>query len=70
MLLQGSGCVLRSGSGGFLRRTSLGGAAFYHGPFWGGGSGSKFAVSGMGQTLSVRRVIYIQCYRLSVKLDG
>ena len=70
MLLQGSGSVLRSGSGVFLRRISLRGVVFYHGPFWGGGSSSKFAVSGMGQTLSVRRVIYIQCYRLSVKLDG
>jgi len=64
MLLQGSRSVLRSGSGVFLRRISLRGVAFYHGPFWGGGSGSKFAVSGMGQTLSARRDIYIQCYRV------
>ena len=70
MLLQGSRSVLRSGSGVFLCRIPLRGAAFYLGPFWGGESGSKIAVSGMGQTFSVRRVIYVQCYRLSVKLDG
>ena len=60
MLLPGSRGVLRSGSGVFLCRIPLRGAAFYLGPFWGGKSGSKIVLSGVGQTFSVRRVIYIQ----------
>ena len=70
MLLPGSRGVLRSGSGVFLCRIPLRGVAFYLGPFWGGKSGSKIVLSGGGQTFSVRRVIYIQCYRLSIRVDG
>ena len=56
-------------SGVFLQYIPLTWDSPYAGPLGGGGSGSKIALSGAWQTLSVRRVTYIQCLRLSIRAD-
>ena len=69
MLLLGSRGVQRGGSRVFLRHIPLRWAAPCPGPFEGSRSGSRIVLSGVWQTFSVRRVIYIQCYRLSIRVD-
>ena len=56
-------------SGGFLQYIPLRWDSPYAGPLGGGGSGSKIALSGAWQTLSVRRVTCIQYLRLSTRTD-
>ena len=70
MLLPGSRGVLRGGSKVFLWHIPLRRAVPCLGPFEGSRSGSKIVLSGVGQTFSVRRVIYIQWYELSIRVDG
>ena len=57
------------GSGVFLQYIPLRWDSPYAGPLGGGGSGSKIALSGAWQTLSVRRVMCIQYLRLSTRTD-
>ena len=70
MLLPGSRGVLGGGSKVFLWHIPLRRAVPCLGPFEGSRSGSKIVLSGVGQTFSVRRVIYIQWYELSIRVDG
>ena len=70
MLLPGSRGVLGGGSKVFLWHIPLRRAVSCLGPFEGSRSGSKIVLSGVGQTFSVRRVIYIQWYELSIRVDG
>ena len=70
MLLPGSRGVLRGGSKVFLWHIPSRRAVPCLGPFEGSRSGSKIVLSGVGQTFSVRRVIYIQWYELSIRVDG
>ena len=69
MLLLGSRGVQRGESRVFLRHIPLRWGSPRPGPFGGGRSGSKIVLSGAWQTFSVRRVIYIQCLRLSIRAD-
>ena len=69
MLLLGSRDVEGGESRVFLQYIPLRWDSPYASPLGGGGSGSKIALSGAWQTLSVRRVTYIQCLRLSIRAD-
>ena len=70
MLLLGSRGVQRGESRVFLRHIPLRWGAPCPGPFGGSRSGSKIVLSGAWQAFSVRRVIYIQCHRLSIRADA
>ena len=53
----------------FLQYTPLRWDSPYAGLLGGGGSDSRVVLSGAWQTLSVRRVTYIQYFRLSSRTD-
>ena len=69
MLLLGSRDVQGGESRVFLEYIPLRWDSPCPGPLGGGRSGSKIALSGAWQTFSVRRVMYIQCLRLSIRAD-